>query len=284
MPSVVFPAGYEHSVGNTDIAVLGINSILPSHWSIQQICNFVHAHGGSVIYLHPMKGDTRHWEELQNWIMHGYVDGWERCNARCKNNNHHRDFSLPSCIGIDLHDIDDLARFNLGLITKSFPLTIPFLENLFERENSLNDFLFEWGQVIFKKESDNLLISIQLDNDFQMTNEYVTLFEGNSFELALFKSDNQGWMTSYFLLSDCEKNMFYNIEREGIVKTNHNEYPMLQISIDKSNIQVKIPNEYLHNGFAFSINRQDLLPGSQRLSWPAPVWPPRSRRDTFKYE
>ena len=285
MLPIDFPAGYEHSIGNTDIAILGINTILPSHWSIKQISDYVHAQGGYIIYLHPMKGSHKHWEELQIWIAHGYIDAWEHYNARCKNNEHCKNFSIPAVVGVDLHDIDDLNHFNTRLFSNTnLPIVVSSHDTLFERTTIINDFSFEWGQVLFKKEIDSFQIIVMLNSDIQSSQEHDIFFDESCFELALFKEERKGWLAVFSFQDGQITSTFYSIDQEGIVPTVWMEYPTSMVTISSDNIRIRIPQKYRNTGIAFSVNRQDILPGNQRLSWPAPVWPPRSRRDTYIYE
>jgi hypothetical protein len=274
--------GYEHSLGDTDIGVLGVEEVLPSWWTIQQIAESVHGQGGSVIYLHPMRDGECHFVELASWIDKGFVDGWEWRNNLNISTMDKNMYPRPAVWGCDLHDKDEIVKIPDGgmelprfllkhVITSYKQLPIKGYDC-----RKLQQFDLAFGHCVL--ETDGNFVRIHLSFNMNWGGSEQIDVNGDCFEIALgdncgsafgelisFSMGKEGLMATTLLLTD-----------EGVVASVQNNAKHLINARVIDNRNFVFGFRPPHDCFAFSISAKSVdAPSLRRFSWPAPVWPPR---------
>ena len=278
--------GYEHSIGNTDVALLGVDEILPSWWSISEIVTEVRRRDGSIIYLHPMRGNRAHLTELGEWLSKGYLDGWEYRNNLNSEILEKDLFRSPAFWGCDLHDRGEMESVPSG------GMSIPSFVDRFRMSNTVKidnklasfkrniQFSFAFGRIEMDSSRSHVEVSFfsevpwgcvdELDFNGDCVEIAIPCYENRVFaKLLSFAEGREGLLQRCSLLTN-----------KGVVQSNDLS---TKNSISLKRIGSRSWKFYINRSvdrLAFSLSsKEKVKPSERRVSWPSPVWPPRSIRD-----
>lgn len=277
--------GYEHSIGDTDVAVLGIPTILPPWWSIGKLASEVHREGGKIVYLHPTRGNG-HLDELAYFLAHDFVDGWEWKNNLDAMQLSPDQYDAPSFWGCDLHDKEEITKIPFGgmqlpsflhhhLVTGDTMSTYFGYEPLPHEE-----FVFSFGRCNIRIAEGWVKCRIDFTIDWGWDNRLdgngdcieiaIARHHDSAFaEMATFSTGNDGFSRTNYLLDQTGLAMMPGTASCYSIKLH---------AFGRRRVDVEFA--LVRGRFAISIGSGKLMwPSSRRCSWPSPVWPPRNERD-----
>jgi hypothetical protein len=291
------PLAYEHTIGETDLALVGVRRVLPATWDVWQTCRYVHAIGGAVVYLHPHRGsepDRR--QEIARLLGTGALDAIEVCNVRDGDHSWRvMDPDVEGVLGLDAHTQAELdaSGWRCTLVSESGRLWRAFLaagertpDNPPEPDSAVNGNWISWDDfsVRIQRRVGSLTVEVRACKDWPRRGSGDEPWLDDCLEVALLDERRPGSLFTF------------GLDREGLLEGHESSLSKDGVSraVRCSDVRGWVTNGRLFVELpwpvhveplrvAVSIRRYGDVPSQRRLIWPRPVWPPRTPQDFAEF-
>lgn len=292
-------AAYEHSVGNTDLGIIGLEKVLPSHYDIKQICSEVKEQNGAVVYLHPFRNNNRHLKELKWAASMNLISAYECFNKRDGIVEETRfDAKIIPIYGIDAHENEDLLNITVEMIRLNRQLyqkLITQSKDIWDRVSNDRQIYFAGkklyskytGEIVVIADSRKIIVDIAKDCQIPWP-RYINKgldapWDYDCIEVAV--SDGCGKALLYTMYPVSHNGMehrCFELTQNGIAPSSYYN-KNLAIALESTALSITIPATIFEFKYmAISINKRGELPSYERIMWPKPVWPPRTNMDYYR--
>ncbi|MFP4419340.1 MAG: PHP domain-containing protein [Desulfococcaceae bacterium] len=296
---VKIPISYEHTVGNTDLGLIGVTSVFPSQLTVEQVCKSVKKQGGATIYLHPFRHNERHIAELKRLHSLGLLDGFENYNSRDGLINKLGDrLEFTQIWGLDAHEKHEYQNIpsqamhwdendpiwqtiiaankhtlDIRKIKTDFQLIAP---KKLELETSVAD-------IIVKANPRIINVNINCFSCWPIHYKGDTPWDADCFEIAVTNGLRDSMLYTFHMTTTNSPYIScFKLSETGISQCNEkNSFITIEASFHKINIEI-VSKNFLFDYIALALNHRAKYPADERLIWPKPVWPPRTIFDYYR--